>query len=186
MCEETYSGCPNCKADSEEIRYECNGYVSVTYSIDSDGHPYERLEVSDADDSDSEGTLYCTNCGHSDFTQLEDDLIPDDCPCDECYDEPRPRVENYEDEWLFIERLATVMRPPILPDDAPAEVRKLCERRSLTRLPVRVDRATAVMDWCEENLPNGCIYMRLATPPPALRGLAVPEPTEHQLELEAT
>lgn len=183
MCEETYSGCPNCKADTDEIRWEATAYATVSYSIDSDGDPYDRLDVGELEDN-GEGSLYCTNCGESDFN-LESDLIPEDCSCEECEPEPVPATDNYDEDWLIIERPphATMVDLALLAN-APDEVRKLYERRSICRLPVRVDRATVVMEWVEANLPSDSLYMRLTTPPPNLRGLAVPEPTDNQLEME--
>lgn len=183
MCEEAYSGCPSCHARTENIRSEATVSVSVSYDIDDDGDPvWGTREEWDSDEEYAEFRLYCTNCGECDF-RLETDIAPEDCDCDECQPPTTPPLTNYADEWLTIERVND--RPVTLPDDTPPEIHALYRRRTLRHLPVRVDRATVVMDWVERNLPDDHVFMRLTTPHPAHRHLAVPEPAT-QPELEVT
>lgn len=187
MCENAYSGCPHCSASTESIRAEATAYIAVSYELDDDGDvAWHTRECGDIDDDNCALTLYCINCGESEF-DVEHDIVPDGCDCEECEPSALPATDDYHAEWLVIERIDFDGRvPDDLWDDAPIEVRTLYTRRTLARLPVRVDRATTVMEWVEANLPSDTIFMRLTEPEPAHRDLAIPDPTENQLELEVT
>lgn len=146
MCVETYNGCPECNAPYDDIVYQTTAYASVEYPITFDGEPYYGDgpcdEATDLEPS-GEGYLYCNRCGHSGFSELSEDLIPDDCECSEC----EPISQRAADDLIVLARSHVVGVDFEFTLDTPEEFKALLQRRSVWRLPIRRERAEEIMNW---------------------------------------
>lgn len=116
----------------------------------------------DSSGGDDGGTWYCSACGDNPsgihyIIEREECCCSgeDDCTCDSCSQETsEERVErlSVEEAWLWLVRaddnsFAQVRRLRATDFDFPEELGRLYERRSITRLLVKSERALEIVEY---------------------------------------
>lgn len=148
MCENTYSGCPHCQENWEQLAWRTDAVVMVEYPVEEDGEPYlanGTSFVSEDIHPGEEGVLHCESCGE-DLEDIAHDLIPDGCDCEEC----SPSLHDPNALVVFVRTAANVNyaeRPFPVSKDTPEEIKALLQQRSVWRILVTRQRAEELEGW---------------------------------------
>lgn len=188
MCEHTYTGCPHCEARATDGVYErMLSTELIKYPLNEDGEQNHDLEPSYDGETDSNYDGYeCSNCGWY-GQSLADELVPEDCECDECNpEEPDPEDPGEDpEEIVCIER--THDTRILIDADAPEEFRILATNRSIKYLPLPRWRLVALYldhynTWL--NGRNFRVDLEREIPDHVVRDLMLDYSSPDQLELQ--
>ena len=161
MCEDVNRVCPSggCGADTSSISYVAPAYGTRTYNIDSDGDPTDIHAEEIDGDSESEGHYYCHSCGHT-WESAEDFLLqaPEDCECYECEEERDTSSEPAVLPPSILISREPSYDPDDIDEDAPAIVKALFKRRSISRLLITDETYRQVCEDVQPYLDCGVVW----------------------------
>lgn len=171
MCEREYVGCPDCGAMVEDaIRRRVEQSETIEYAVDSNGDTNYDHEPSYGEPHEDSSEYACMNCAWT-GPDLDHEAVEEDCDCAEC--DPESEIADPSDPDNIVLLVRTQHHARYMPPtDAPAEVIKLLEDRTLTFLPVRAARASEINDSLAE-IPI-CIDLETPVSPQMLNDM-IPE-----------